>query len=343
MLVTEIQQAHTLLAPLLGTMLASTLFAVALLASGQSSTLTGTYAGQIVMEGFLQFKMRPVLRRLLTRSLAIIPAIIVIALRGNQGSYELLILSQVVLSLQLPFAVVPLIHFTNDKERMGTFANKQWVKILAWIAAVTIVVLNARLAISTIADWITNMGDGSIILWFTIVPLIAGIFILLIYISLPKSWRRRKPTMPSEIEQLEFVQHPYTRIGVALDLGSLDTRVLSHAQSLAQQNGAHLILMHVVEGVGGQLFGTQAYDDEARDDLEHLEKHAEQLRTTGIEVQAVLGFGRVPKEVVRIAKEQKIDLLVMGGHGHRGMKDLIFGTSISKVRHALNIPVLVIQ
>jgi manganese transport protein len=343
MLVTEIQQAHTLLAPLLGTMLASTLFAVALLASGQSSTLTGTYAGQIVMEGFLQFKMRPVLRRLLTRSLAIIPAIIVIALRGNQGSYELLILSQVVLSLQLPFAVVPLIHFTNDKERMGTFANKQWVKILAWIAAVTIVVLNARLAISTIADWITNMGDGSIILWFTIVPLIAGIFILLIYISLPKSWRRRKPTMPSEIEQLEFVQHPYTRIGVALDLGSLDTRVLSHAQSLAQQNGAHLILMHVVEGVGGQLFGTQAYDDEARDDLEHLEKHAEQLRTTGIEVQAVLGFGRVPKEVVRIAKEQKIDLLVMGGHGHRGMKDLIFGTSISKVRHALKIPVLVIQ
>jgi len=101
-LVTEIQQAHTLLAPLLGTMLASTLFAIALLASGQSSTLTGTYAGQIVMEGFLHFKMRPVLRRLLTRTIAIIPAVTVIALRGDRGSYELLILSQVVLSLQLP-------------------------------------------------------------------------------------------------------------------------------------------------------------------------------------------------------------------------------------------------
>jgi manganese transport protein len=343
MLVTEIQQAHTLLAPLLGTMLASTLFAVALLASGQSSTLTGTYAGQIVMEGFLHFKMRPVLRRLLTRTLAIIPAVTVIALRGDRGSYELLILSQVVLSLQLPFAVVPLIHFTSDKERMGTFANKQWVKILAWIAAVIIVVLNARLVIGTITDWITNMGDGSIILWFTVVLLIAGIFILLIYISLPKSWRRRKPTMPSEIERLEFVPHPYTRIGVALDLGAMDSKVLSHAQSLAQQNSAHLVLMHIVEGVGGQLFGKHAYDDETRDDMQHLEKHAEELRNTGIDVQAVLGYGRVPKEIVRIAKEHKIDLLIMGGHGHSGMKDLIFGTSISKVRHRLKIPVLVVQ
>jgi manganese transport protein len=149
--------------------------------------------------------------------------------------------------------------------------------------------------------------------------------------------------MPSEIERLEFVPHPYTRIGVALDLGAMDTKVLSHAQSLAQQNGAHLVLMHVVEGVGGQLFGKHAYDDETRDDMQHLEKHAEELRSTGIDVQAVLGFGRVPKEIIRIAQEQKIDLLVMGGHGHRGMKDLIFGTSISKVRHALKIPVLVVQ
>ena len=112
---------------------------------------------------------------------------------------------------------------------------------------------------------------------------------------------------------------------------------------MAQQNHAEIVLIHVVEGVGGQLFGKNAYDDEARDDREHLENHAEQLRTTGLEVQAVLGFGRVPKEIVRIANEQKIDLLVMGGHGHRGIKDIIFGTSISKVRHELKIPVLVVQ
>jgi manganese transport protein len=95
--------------------------------------------------------------------------------------------------------------------------------------------------------------------------------------------------------------------------------------------------------VGGQLFGKNAYDNEARDDMEHLESHADQLRNTGLEVHAVLGFGRISKEIVRLANEQKIDLLVMGGHGHRGIKDIIFGTSISKVRHELKIPVLVVQ
>ena len=342
-IVTEIQQAHQLLAPLLGTAMASTLFAVALIASGQSSTLTGTLAGQIVMEGFLRIRIRPWVRRLITRFLAIVPAVIVIAIKGEGASYALLILSQVILSLQLPFAVIPLIQFTNDKSRMGSFANKVWVKVLAWSTAAIIVGLNAWLVYQTLEGWIESAGENALWLWITVVPVVAAIYFLLIYISLPKTWRRREPAMPLEIEQLEFVPHPYTRIGVALDLGSLDTKVLSHAQSLAQQNGAHLILMHIVEGVGGQLFGTQAYDDEARDDQGHLEKHAKQLRDSGLEVQAVLGYGRVPKEIVRIAKEYKIDLLVMGGHGHRGFKDIVFGTSISKVRHELKIPVLVVQ
>lgn len=149
--------------------------------------------------------------------------------------------------------------------------------------------------------------------------------------------------MPSEIEQLELVSHPFTNIGVALDLSGMDSKVLSQAKTLAQQNGARLVLMHVVEGVGGQLFGVNANDDEARDDRAHLENHAEQLRATGLEVQAVLGFGRIPKEIIRLSIEQKIDLLVMGGHGHRGIKDIIFGTSISKVRHGLKVPVLVVQ
>ncbi|MBI1792448.1 MAG: Nramp family divalent metal transporter, partial [Acidobacteria bacterium] len=116
--VTEIQQAHQLLAPLLGTTLAGVLFAVALLCSGQSSTLTGTLAGQIVMEGFLNFRMRPWLRRLLTRLLAIVPAAVVIYIAGDQGTFKLLILSQVILSMQLPFAVIPLIHFTSDRAKM---------------------------------------------------------------------------------------------------------------------------------------------------------------------------------------------------------------------------------
>ncbi len=342
-IVTEIQQAYQLLAPLLGTAAASLLFAVALIASGQSSTLTGTLAGQIVMEGFLHIRIRPWVRRLITRFLAIVPAIIVIAIKGEGASYALLILSQVILSLQLPFAVIPLIQFTNDKSRMGTFVNKTWVKVLAWSTAAIIVVLNAWLVYQTLEGWIESAGENALWLWITVVPVVAAIYFLLIYISLPKTWRRREPAMPSEIEHLEFVSHPFTNIGVALDLSETDSRVLSQAKTLAQQNGARLVLMHVVEGVGGQLFGRNAYDDEARDDQKHLENHAEQLRTTGLEVQAVLGFGRISKEIVRIADEQKIDLLVMGAHGHSGIKDIIFGTSISKVRHVLKIPVLVVR
>jgi manganese transport protein len=149
--------------------------------------------------------------------------------------------------------------------------------------------------------------------------------------------------MPSEIEQLEFIPRPFANIGVALDLSKMDSNILSLAKTLAQQNSSHLVLIHVVEGVGGQIFGVNAYDNEARDDMEHLESHADQLRNTGLEVHAFLGFGRISKEIVRIANEQKIDLLVMGAHGHRGIKDIIFGTSISKVRHELKIPVLVVQ
>jgi manganese transport protein len=143
--VAEIQQAYQLLTPTLGVGIASTLFAVALLASGQNSTLTGTLAGQIVMEGFLNLRLPPWLRRLITRLIAIVPAVIVTILYGESGTAKLLILSQVILSLQLPFAIVPLIIFTNDKRKMGQFANKTWIKVLAWIVAAIIITLNVKL------------------------------------------------------------------------------------------------------------------------------------------------------------------------------------------------------
>lgn len=144
-LVAEIQDAYQLLSPMLGVSVAGTLFALALLASGQNSTLTGTLAGQIVMEGFLNLRLRPWLRRLITRLLAIVPAVICTALYGESGTAKLLIFSQVVLSLQLPFAVIPLVMFTSDRKKMGEFANPVWIKVLAWIATVLIVVLNAKL------------------------------------------------------------------------------------------------------------------------------------------------------------------------------------------------------
>lgn len=143
--VAEIQQAYQLLTPTLGVGIASTIFAVALLASGQNSTLTGTLAGQIVMEGFLNLRLPPWLRRLATRLVAIVPAVIVTLLYGESGTAKLLILSQVILSLQLPFAIVPLILFTSDKRKMGQFVNKLWIKVLAWVVAAIIIALNVKL------------------------------------------------------------------------------------------------------------------------------------------------------------------------------------------------------
>jgi manganese transport protein len=152
--VAEIQDAHKLLSPLLGAG-ASTAFALALLASGQNSTLTGTIAGQIVMEGFLDVRLRPWVRRLITRLIAIVPAVIVAILYGESGTAKLLILSQVILSLQLSFAVIPLVKFTSERGKMGRFANPTWLKIVAWTAAIVIAGLNAWLLAQTIRGWIT--------------------------------------------------------------------------------------------------------------------------------------------------------------------------------------------
>jgi manganese transport protein len=149
--VADIGDAYQLLSPLLGTGAASVLFAVALLCSGQNATLTGTLAGQIVMEGFINLRVRPWLRRLVTRLLAIIPAIIVVALYGERGTGALLIASQVVLSLQLSFAVFPLVIFTSDKAKMGLFVSPAWMRVLAWTVAVIIAALNTWLLVQTLA------------------------------------------------------------------------------------------------------------------------------------------------------------------------------------------------
>jgi manganese transport protein len=342
--VTEIQQAHQLLAPLLGTSLASTLFAVSLIAAGQSSTVTGTLAGQIVMEGFLRFRMRPVIRRLITRMIAIIPAVIVISVKGESGSYDLLIFSQVVLSLQLPFAVVPLIKFTSRRDLMGSFANRLWVRLLAWGAAGVIIALNTLLLVKTISGWIAAAAPGALWPWVTVVPGAVGIALLLGYVAMPDAWRKRPPVPAAApgLPTVRFEVPHYRHIGVALDFGEKDGKVLSHAVALASQHGATLHLFHVVEGVGGIVLGPEAADVEAREDARHLEGIARQVEGEGVRVVTALGYGRVPEELVRLAEGEKIDLLVMGGHGHRGLQDLLFGASISEVRHRLTVPVLVV-
>ena len=260
--VTEIQQAHVLLAPLLGTSVASVVFALALLCSGQSSTITGTMAGQIVMEGFLNFRMRPWLRRLMTRMMAITPAAITVYLSGQEGTFKLLILSQVILSMQLPFAVIPLIHFTSDRNRMGTFANKIWVQVLAWVSATIIVGLNIRLVIGVIGDWLgAANGAQKVLIWTVLGPFCALLGALLVWVTFEpwlSAWISRAGRAPLSLPESVGAGVPtpvYRRILVPLDHTDLDRQAIGHAAAMARLHHAKLYLLHVEEGVTSQVYG----------------------------------------------------------------------------------------
>ncbi len=348
--VTEIQQANQLLSPLLGTTFASVLFAVALLCSGQSSTLTGTMAGQIVMEGFLKLRLRPWLRRLITRVLAIIPAAFTVYLAGEQGTYKLLILSQVILNMQLPFAVIPLIHFTNNRERMGAFANRVWVQVLAWSAAALILTLDLWLVALSLKDWLSGSGAWRIWLEVGLVPLLTALAALLAWIIfqpvLP-GWLHRFGRAPIELPAAVATNLPsptYQKILVPLDHSDRDREAIAHAAAMAKQHHAKLYLLHVEEDVTSQVYGSLASTAEVEAGAKYLRGIAAQLDEQRVEVEMVVRHSRSPKrEIVRYAEELKPDLVVMGAHGHKGLKDLIFGTTINAVRHKLKVPLLVVR
>src|SRR5208283_1586329 len=219
--VTQIQQAHELLVPLLGASMAGVLFAVALLCSGQSSTLTGTMAGQVVMEGFLNIRMRPWLRRLITRSLAVIPAALTIYFAGDKATLGLLLLSQAILSMQLPFAIVPLIHFTSDRARMGEFANALWVRWLAWITAVVVIGLNAWLAYDSIEDWLSGAGAWRGLVGASAISVSAVLAFLLLWVTFEPLITSRKLGRAAlefpAIEGATAIAPIYHRILVPLD------------------------------------------------------------------------------------------------------------------------------
>jgi manganese transport protein len=349
-LVTEIQQASQLLSPLLGTTMAGVLFGVALLCSGQSSTLTGTMAGQIVMEGFLNIRMRPWLRRLLTRTLAIIPAALVVYVAGDNGTYKLLILSQIVLSMQLPFAVIPLIHFTNNKQRMGALANHAWVRMLAWLAAALIVVLNIWLVTLTVGDWIRDSGTWRVRVELGLIPVLCGLGLLLFWVTfhpiLP-TWIRHLGRSPIELPEAVAEDLPtptYRKILVPLDHTSRDRDAITHAAAMAKQQNAKLYLLHVEEGVTSQLYGPLSSTAEVEAGDQYLHQIVRDLESQQIPVEMVVRHARTPNaEIVRYAEELKPDLVVMGAHGHKGLKDIVFGTTINSVRHKLKVPLLIVR
>jgi manganese transport protein len=343
--VAEIQDAHKLLSGVLGNSLAPILFAVALIAAGQSSTLTGTLSGQIVMEGYLNLRIQPWLRRIITRLIAIVPALITIHIFGEGATGKLLILSQVVLSLQLGFAVIPLIHLTSDKKTMGEFVNKPWLKMSAWLIATIIIVLNAKLVVETLSEWIETSGNPTI-LYFTIVPIVIGAAILLLYITfMPLINKVKESAIQSpdgKVKEFDIVsEEQYRSIAISVDFSVSDHKAVNSAIAMGGKN-AEYTLIHIVETAGARMMDSEIVDLETMSDNRNLELYKTNLESKGYKIHIKLGFGNPKKSIPKIVNASKCDLLVMGAHGHTGLKDIIFGTTLDAVRHKVKASVLIV-
>jgi len=343
--VSEIQDAHRLLEPLLGKSYAPMLFAIALIAAGQSSTVTGTLAGQIVMEGYLDLRIAPWLRRIITRLLAVIPAILVVTIMGEHATGDMLVMSQVILSMQLGFAIIPLLHYVSDKGRMGQFAIGFWAKLGGWLSASIIVALNVWLVGESVLEWV---ADGHWAVRFIVVPVLLFSLGMLFYITIKplmvKHSQSAKIYLPhGAFTGIEALKAPeYHDIAVALDFSTADQKTLEHALHIGGKS-ANYFLFHAVETAGAWVMGSEIQDLETNADVKNLEQYASALRELGYSCEAFIGFGSAKKAIPLLVKEKKADLLVMGAHGHRAFKDLIFGTTVGAVRHAVDIPVLIVR
>lgn len=344
--VQEIKDAHKFLQPLLGSEWAPRLFAIALIAAGQSSTITGTLAGQIIMEGYLKLRITPWLRRIITRVLAVVPALVTIYYLGEGSASKLLILSQVILSLQLGFAIIPLIHFVSDKEKMKQFAIPIPVQLFAWLIALIIVFLNGRMVYAQLMDCFTS-GHLKGIWAVLVVGVVLGAGLLLSYIMIrPLIKRKRREAGELHIAPPEsikpFMVVDYKRIAIALDFSDTDRSSLNSAISQGGKS-ANYLLIHVVESAGALFMSNEIMDQESESDRNRLLSYAEELRLNGFNASISIGYGNPKKVLPTIVSDWKADLFVLGAHGHKGLKDLIFGTTVDAVRHRVKIPMLIVN
>ncbi|QBZ97216.1 Nramp family divalent metal transporter [Flavobacterium sangjuense] len=345
--IAEIQDAHRLLEPMLGTQWAPILFAVALIAAGQSSTITGTLAGQIIMEGYLNLRIQPWVRRIITRLIAIVPAVIVISIFGESVTGKMLILSQVILSLQLGFAIIPLIHFVSDKTKMKGFQISTITQIASWIVAIVIVSLNAKLVFNEIQGWLET-SENPIVLWLTVVPLAFGFLILLLYIIFKPFVTDAKDVIGNHSPHNMIVKlspernYEKKNIAISVDFSDADEKALNHAFDIGNKETKYT-LIHVVETVGAMIYGNNTSDLETTIDEKLLLDYKRLLEEKGFQIEIKLGFGKPGKVIPKIINEGNYDLLIMGTHGHTGFKDLIFGTTVDNVRHKISIPLFIVK
>jgi manganese transport protein len=344
--VSSIQDAHLLLKDIFGD-LAPALFAIALISAGQSSTITGTLAGQIVMEGYLNLRISPWIRRLITRMLAILPALFTIFYFGENKLGDLLVLSQVVLSMQLGFAVIPLIHFTSSTTLMGTFSIRPWIKVMAWVSAAIIVCLNIKLVIGEVSGLFTYLGSDGWFIKAVVLAVLAFVGALLVYITfepLIERTRLKRSLIPhgEAIELKTMPQETYSNIAITVDFSRNDQATIRHALSLGGKSASYL-LIHIVESAGAIRLGEDIMDKETLHDLDNMKKYQGDLQQMGYEAGIELGYGKSANVISNIVNRRSCDLLVMGAHGHKGIKDLVFGSTVDAVRHNVKIPVLIVK
>ncbi|MBP7808029.1 MAG: Nramp family divalent metal transporter [Bacteroidia bacterium] len=343
--VTEIQDAHRLLEPMLGSTLAPILFAVALIAAGQSSTVTGTLAGQVVMEGYLNLRLQPWIRRLLTRLIAIVPALLTIWILGEESTGKLLILSQVILSLQLGFAIIPLIHFVSDKNKMREFVIPIWQKVLSWIAAIVIIGLNIKMVFNELSDWIMS-SEHPILISFTIVPICLLCVLVLLYIIVVPFIRKRDSVLHSKFhgEYIPIVfseSNKYKKVAISVDFSTSDNKAINKAIALGGTDAEYL-LVHVLESTNAVVYGEDSFDMEREQDYQFLKQHAEQLSSKGFKCAIALGYGNPKTAIPELVGKNNCDILVMGTHGHKTFKDILLGTTIEGVRHNIKVPLVLV-
>lgn len=342
--VAEIQDAHKLLAPMLGTEWASILFAVALIAAGQSSTITGTLAGQIVMEGYLNLRIAPWIRRLLTRLIAITPALIAINFYGEDSTGDLLVLSQVILSMQLGFAIIPLIHFVSDKQRMKNFVIPAYVKILAWLSALIIVSLNIKLVMEQLLAFLNNNDFGLIAKVIAVLITLCAALLLIVAVVYPLIKNKKETADLLHGSKVQFIPDTvasYKKVAIAVDFSASDQKTINHAIMLGG-NRARYLLIHVVESAGAFVFGKDVSDFESTSDTENLKRYETQLTEMGYTFESMIGYGSPKNAIPTIVNAYQADLLVMGAHGHKTLKDMLLGTTVDSVRHKTNVPVLIV-
>jgi manganese transport protein len=359
----SLHEAHRLLAPLLGTALAPILFAVALLCAGQASTVTGTLAGQIVMEGFLRVRVRPWLRRVVSRGLAIIPAVIVIVVQGERGVDQLLVLSQVALSLQLSFAVIPLVTFTSDRRHMGPFVNPWWVRVLAIVTTAIIMGLNGKLAVETILGWVAH-SPGAWWLWVVLIPSALGLLVLLVaLLVLPffgEAARRSRSPRPSRRWPRRARAPLAARVRRARSSRSTGIRAATGGSpwpwSSPSPTRTCSISCAAPSSPPGRSWcsctsprarratgsASRAWTAKAARTAPRSRRWRASSASAGRDPRCASATA-TPRARSRASWARRgADLLVTGSHGHSGISDVVFGATVSRVRHLVRCQVLTV-